>query len=177
MRAGGWGPGMGDEGSGYWIGREAVREAFSALDRGGATGLLEAIRVAWRAKDLGEVVGIANAQPGPDFAGLVPVVVRCAEQEDEAASRVLVHAGAELAEQVKLVWNQMQARGVTQAGVAYTGSVVEKIPQVRQVMVRRIEASCAGLHVVEGAVNALDGALWRARRGINPDDELVVAGS
>ncbi len=131
-------------GRGSGLGGRRCGRAFRALDRGGATGLLEAIRAAWGAKDVGEVVGIANARPGPDFAGLVPVVVYCAEQGDETASRVLVHAGAQLAEQVRLVWQRMQAGGVTQAGVAYTGSVVEKIAQVRQVMVRRIEASCAG---------------------------------
>ncbi len=35
--AGGWGPGIGDEGSGYWIGKEALREAFRALDKGAGT--------------------------------------------------------------------------------------------------------------------------------------------
>ncbi len=33
-RVGGWGPFFGDEGSGFWIGREAVREALRALDCG-----------------------------------------------------------------------------------------------------------------------------------------------
>jgi N-acetylglucosamine kinase-like BadF-type ATPase len=32
LRAGGWGPQLGDEGSGYWIGREAIREVLLALE-------------------------------------------------------------------------------------------------------------------------------------------------
>jgi len=34
VRAGGWGPYFGDEGSGHWIGREAVRTALRAYDAG-----------------------------------------------------------------------------------------------------------------------------------------------
>src|SRR5215471_1251414 len=33
FRVGGWGPYFGDEGSGFWIGREAVRSALRSLDR------------------------------------------------------------------------------------------------------------------------------------------------
>src|SRR5262252_9088242 len=32
FRIGGWGPYFGDEGSGFWIGREAVRDALHSLD-------------------------------------------------------------------------------------------------------------------------------------------------
>jgi glucosamine kinase len=165
MTAGGWGPGIGDEGSGFWIGREAVRRAFRQLDQGGDTGLLEAIRAAWGAKDLGDLVGFANARPGPDFATLAPVVAYCASQEDWLASGVLTHAGMELAEQVKVVWKRMLGAGERQVSVAYTGSVVEKIGEVRQVMVRRINAE-EGLSVVNGAVKTMEGAMWRARGGV-----------
>jgi len=34
IRAGGWGPVFSDEGSGFWIGREAIREALRAHDAG-----------------------------------------------------------------------------------------------------------------------------------------------
>src|SRR5215467_13584597 len=48
FRVGGWGPFFGDEGSGFWIGREAVRAALHALDvRDDAQGSTEfATRVA-----------------------------------------------------------------------------------------------------------------------------------
>src|SRR6476660_7665456 len=32
FRIGGWGPHFGDEGSGFWIGREAVRAALRSID-------------------------------------------------------------------------------------------------------------------------------------------------
>ncbi len=164
MTAGGWGPGIGDEGSGYWIGREAVREAFRALDRGGSTALLEAIRVAWGAKDLGEVVGFANQPPGPDFAALALVVAFRAGEGDEVAQQVLRRAGYELAEQVTTVWRKMHRGGERTAQVAYTGSVVEKIELVREEMKQRL-SEIEGLNLVDGAVKTMEGAMWRARRG------------
>ena len=95
--AGGWGPAIGDEGSGYWIGAEAVKAVFRSLDmsHGGAakTAMADAIRVAWGGDDLGAIVGVANSRPGPDFAALAPVVVRSAEEGDEVAQDVLVRAG------------------------------------------------------------------------------------
>ena len=111
FKAGGWGPGIGDEGSGYWIGREAVRRAFAAVDHGDECALLEAIRSAWGVEDIDGVVAYANARAGPDLSALTPVVVRCAEEGDAVAAGVLEDAGEELARQVGVVWQKMQAHG------------------------------------------------------------------
>ena len=159
--AGGWGPGVADEGSGFWIGREAVRQGFRALDRGVDTGLIEAVRRAWGVADKGAVVAFANARPGPDFAALVPAVARCAQAGDAVADALLRRAGEELAEQIAVVWTRMQAHGEGCDGVAYTGSILEKIPQVRQAMVQALPA---GLRLLPDVVNSMEGALWRARR-------------
>ena len=173
FRAGGWGPGIGDEGSGYWIGKEALREAFRAMDMAHdgttGTGLVDAIRVAWGLKDVGEIVAFANSRPGPDFAALAPVVMRYAAGGDLVALNVLERAGVELGQQVAIVWRKMQARGETTAQVAYTGSVVEKIAVVSNRMRGWIEHSCAELHVIDGAVNAMEGAMWKARGQARPD--------
>lgn len=161
--AGGWGPAIGDEGSGYWIGREAVRKIFRAQDEGVATTLSSAICHAWGAAELAGVVGLANARPGPDFAELVPVVVRCAAAGDVLAQRLLAKAGNELGKQVIMVWSKMRSSCVGPLQVAYTGSVIEKIAPVRARMVERLATECPGLTVMQSAVNAVEGALWRAR--------------
>jgi glucosamine kinase len=163
-QAGGWGPAIGDEGSGFWIGQEALRAGFWAKDRGVATNLLTEIGDFWGAKSLGEIVEIANARPGPDFPALTPVVVRCAEAGDELAAAVLERAGAELAEQVALVALKMQESGrQSRIEAAYTGSVLEHILPVRSAMINALNTSSPTVTVVEGAVDSLEGALWRAR--------------
>lgn len=164
--SGGWGPALGDEGSGYWIGQEALRGSFWARDRNIATVLLEEIGAFWKVGSIGEIVEKANELPSPDFAALAPVVVKCAEQGDDLANAVLERAGEELAELVSLVALKMLETGTNgNVGLAYTGSVIEHIGIVRESLVRVLEQSAPRVHVMAGAVDALEGALWRARGG------------
>jgi N-acetylglucosamine kinase-like BadF-type ATPase len=162
--AGGWGPALGDEGSGFWIGQKALRAGFWAKDRGVPTTLLTEIGELWGAKSLGEIVEMGNARPGPDFPALAPLVARCADEGDELAAAVLERAGAELAEQVALVALKMkESGGNREVEAAYTGSVLEHISQVRSAMISALKTSAPDVKVAEGAVDALEGALWRAR--------------
>lgn len=162
--AGGWGPILGDEGAGWRIGVEAVRSGFWAKDRGIETMLLAEVQNFWGLSSLGEVVEMGNSRPGPDFAALVPLVVRCAEAGDELARAVLEQAGAELAEQVALAAVKMKETSSDDAiGVAYVGSILEHIALVREAMIAALAESAPQLHVLDGAVNSLEGALWRAR--------------
>jgi N-acetylglucosamine kinase-like BadF-type ATPase len=162
---GGWGPTLGDEGSGYWIGVEAVKAGLWGRDRGVPTVLLDAVQAFWGLESLGDLVEMGNAQP--DFAALAPVVVRCAAEGDDLAAAVLERAGQELAEQVALVHLKMMEAGDTgEIGVAYAGGVLERIDPVREAMVEALQRSAPGLLVMDEAVASIDGALWRARGGL-----------
>jgi glucosamine kinase len=170
--AGGWGPVLGDEGSGYWIGLEAIRAALRAQDRIGLDGissfLPRDIEVHWQLDSLAELVALANQRtglrrPAPDFAALAPVVADCARRGDALAAGVLERAGEELADQVTLVYQKMAAPH--EIGVAFTGSVLSEIAPVRAAMTARLAISAPTAHVHEIPVDPLEGALWRARRG------------
>ena len=168
VSAGGWGPVIGDEGSGYWIGLEAIRAGLRAHDRGVDTCLLREIEQFWDLPDLGSLVAHANERSRPDFAGLTGVVVRCAESGDGLALSVLERAGEELAGFVSLVASKMAACGCAAgdaAQVAFTGSVLGKIRPVRQAFIEHLKAALPHAEVREEAVEAIEGALWRARRG------------
>jgi glucosamine kinase len=166
-QAGGWGPALGDEGSGFWIAQEALRAGFWAKDRGVATTLLAEIGEFWRLKSLGEIVEMTNARPGPDLPALVPVIVKCAEAGDELAIAVLERAGVELAEQVALVALKMkESGGRRKIEAACTGSILEHISLVRAAMVAALKTSSPGVKVLEGVVDSLEGALWRAREAV-----------
>ena len=166
--AGGWGPVLGDEGSGTWIGLEAIRACLRARDRGVETCLLREIQEAWQLDDLTSLVAKANMRERPDFALLTTVVANCAEDGDALAQGVLVHAGEELATQVSLVISKMRAAdcGAEDASrVAFTGSVLGKIPRVLRAMDERLRTAWPEISVDANAVQPLEGALWRARQG------------
>lgn len=166
---GGWGPAIGDEGSGFWIGQEAIRAGFWAKDRDIGTSLLAEISEFWRTHSIGELVEKANERPGPDFSALTPVVVKCAEAGDDLAIAVLERAGAEIAEQVALVAVKMSESGDhPEIGVAFTGSVIEHIPIVRQSMIAALKSSTPHAKVLETAADSLQGALWKARTAVKP---------
>ncbi|HTV08510.1 MAG TPA: BadF/BadG/BcrA/BcrD ATPase family protein [Candidatus Aquilonibacter sp.] len=166
--AGGWGPVLGDEGSGTWIGLEAIRSSLRARDRGVETCLLREIQHRWQLEDLASLVAKANLRERPDFATLANVVARCADEGDVLAQGVLDRAGEELATQVSLVISKMRAAGCAHEDsqhVAFSGSVLSKIPGVLRAMEAHLRAGWPEIIVDSMAVQPLEGALWRARRG------------
>lgn len=167
-RAGGWGPVIGDEGSGHWIGVEAIRTALRAHDRQVDTCLLRAIQEFWSLGTLSELVAVANQRTRPDFAQLTSVIARCAEEGDGLAQSVLERAGEELAAQVSLVASKMHAANCESSEtrhVAFAGSVLGKIPAVRRSFMQRLQTALPDAEIASEAVEPLEGALWRARRG------------
>lgn len=99
-KADGWGPRLGDSGSGFWIGRAGLRAGIAASEgRGPSTGLATTARAY-----LGEL-GPETArvvETTADLVGLmtgfVPRVVRCADSDDDVAVRILAKAGSLLAD-------------------------------------------------------------------------------
>ena len=167
VSAGGWGPVIGDEGSGTWIGLEAIRAGLRAHDRGVGTCLLREIEVHWELENLGELIAKANERSRPDFAALAMVVARCAEGGDALAASVLDRAGAELAEQISLAASKMRTAGCAAHDakqVAFTGSVLEKIARVRRSMEEHLRASLHDVEIAQQPVDSMEGALWRARK-------------
>jgi len=168
LTAGGWGPVIGDEGSGGWIGLEAVRSALRARDRGVPTDLLAEIQGFWGLKSLGELVAKANHSSRTNFAELTTVVASGAEHGDPVALRVLERAGEDLAEQVYLVVRKMRTVRCEPGDVTrlcFTGSVLGRISLVREAMTERLKELVPEMTVSQSEVHALEGALWIARRG------------
>ncbi len=176
VTAGGWGPELADQGSGHRIGHEGLRAVFMARDEGRSTLLLDAIMAFWEVPSLGLLVEAANARPAPDFSRLTEVFLDCARKGDAVASEVLRQQGKELAWLVRLVIRQVYAataaagsgRKAELPSVALTGSIMEKVPPVREALVADIRSEFPAIHVREGVVDPLLGALWRAQNPVLP---------
>ncbi|MGD2217950.1 MAG: BadF/BadG/BcrA/BcrD ATPase family protein [Gemmatimonadales bacterium] len=97
-RAGGWGPLVGDEGSGYDIGLHGLRAALRAADgRGSETELLARFAAQLGAAEpQGLVTWAANAGR-PEIAGLAPLVCDLARAGDGVAAQIVDAALASLA--------------------------------------------------------------------------------
>jgi N-acetylglucosamine kinase-like BadF-type ATPase len=99
---GGYGPQFGDEGSGYWIGREAVSAAMRARDgRNARTLLSDLICRTLEIGDIWEILRRAERSghvAGPVIASLTPLVYDAARSGDAAALDICERAGSHLAE-------------------------------------------------------------------------------
>jgi N-acetylglucosamine kinase-like BadF-type ATPase len=166
VTVGGWGPALADEGSGHWIGQQALRAALRAHDEQGAPiKLLSTLAARWKADTLEQLTEIAHGTPAPDFAALTPTVVEVANQGDPLALGILRQAGRDLGRDAALALRRVLVlEPAAPRRVAFIGSVLENIALVRRTMVQTIKREHKGAAIMPQAVDALEGALWRARQ-------------
>ena len=111
MRAGGWGHILGDEGSGYEIGRAALQVAVQAADkRGPATQLLPRILTEWRlphAESLIEAIYNTSEGRNQKIARLASLVFELAQTGDTVATHLAEKAASDLAAAVWAVYRQL----------------------------------------------------------------------
>jgi N-acetylglucosamine kinase-like BadF-type ATPase len=166
-KAGGWGYIMGDEGSGYDIGRSALMAASQSADgRSEPTQLLHTIPEFWGMADLKAVhTAIYGGQiTRPQIARLTVPVVAAAEAGDYVAKRLLDSAGQHLALSALAVVDQL---GMTQIGldVFPTGGVFQGSPQVKAAFQNTILTRAPAVQVKEAAFPPIIGGLLLALRG------------
>jgi N-acetylglucosamine kinase-like BadF-type ATPase len=161
-RAGGWGHEISDEGSGYWIGVEAVRAALHAHDRAESQELLTALSNALGARNFEDFIIQLNASPAPDFASLFPAVLGAARDSGDAtAKQVLEHAGHELAKLAESVIHRLS--GNDKVSVVTYGGVMTNGEEVRDSFVKHLESLCPQAGFTQKLVDPARGALERAR--------------
>jgi glucosamine kinase len=168
LTAGGWGPAMADQGSGQFIGLEALRRGFLAIDQERPTRLLDAARDYWKLPSVGALIEYANADPAPKFSDLAPLVVACAQDGDSVAQEVLRDGGEDLAYLAGLVIERMRridAEEFRLPDIAIAGSVLVQIAPVRDAFERSIRAVYPEIVFLKETAEPVGGALWRARLG------------
>jgi len=170
VRAGGWGPAMADQGSGHFIGLESLRRGFLAVDQRRPTRLLDEALRFWSLGSISELIEFANANPAPEFSRLAPLVVALAGEGDLVAREVLNQGGRDLAMLAGLVIEHIRALegGAGPAfevpAVAVAGSILEKVPAVRDALVAGLRDSYPAIVVLDAPADPPAGALWAARQ-------------
>ena len=168
VTAGGWGPALSDQASGYGIGRAGLRAAVVEHDEHGSSKLLEAILNLWQLDNFQSLVDVANRQPPPDLSRLAPLVVTQATAGDPVASRVLETESADLAYVARIVLRRVVASAQDLLGftprLALAGSILEHVPLVRDRILHLLQQEVPTLTPLPGVVDPVLGALWRARQ-------------
>ena len=170
--AGGWGPALGDQGSGHRIGSEALRAMFLAKDDGRETLALRCcvnvlgIKVARSAGRVCESAAGTGLFPANRGRAAMRGAGRCRGRRGAAARRQ-----KRLAYQVRLVVRRATENTANPWGssklpaIAFTGSILERVLPVRAALIAAVRAEFPAIEIQDEVVDPIVGAVWRARSG------------
>jgi N-acetylglucosamine kinase-like BadF-type ATPase len=118
-RAGGWGYLLGDEGSGYALGREAIRACLA----GRKTGMAPLIKRTLKLREREDLIPwVYSRKDAPrEIAGLVPLVFKAARKKDPAALEVVEDAASRLCD---LCFDLAEPLNLTDPKVAFAGGLL-----------------------------------------------------
>ncbi len=175
-RSGGWGYLLGDEGSGYWIGQQAIVAALKDLDgRGPRTALRERIEERYGLERIDLI--IPRVYQGDidrtEVASLAPLVFEEAARGDEAAEQILSRAGEELGLLAAAVARRLRW-SVEQVPIALIGGIFKQKERLIPFMQRSLERFQVRFRFVEPLFDPAVGAAIMALQdeGIAVDDRI-----
>lgn len=161
-RAGGWGWRVGDEGSGYWIGRAGVAAVGRALDgRGPATSLSANLPGAAGVADAASLMLWAREAAPAEVAALGAGVQEAAARGDAVAEGIVAEAAQALLAHARALAARFPAAGPTP--VVFGGGALGPGGALRRA-VEALAARTEGITVVEREIDAGRGAARLALR-------------
>jgi N-acetylglucosamine kinase-like BadF-type ATPase len=162
LRQGGYGWQMGDEGSGYAIGRAALGAASRARDgRSPETALTPILLEATRSADFDSLVRWAASAGPAEVAMLAPHVLHTAERGDLVAQGIADYAARELSTLVLGLAREFPTG--ERVGVALMGGMLAEERSLRSAVLAKLEVE-PSLRPLATLVDAAQGALAMAAR-------------
>jgi glucosamine kinase len=162
-RIGGYGWQMGDEGSGYAIGRAALGAVSRAHDgRSPRTALTDRVLSASRSSDFDALVRWAAGASPAEIAALAPHVLEIAASGDLLAQGIADYAARELSQLAICLLPVMDVEPPLR--VALTGGLLSADGPLRRSVLQRLNEE-PGLRTIEDPVDAVLGALRLAAGG------------
>lgn len=162
-RCGGWGPALGDEGSGAWIGRKALAIVASAADgREPPTALTGAILTAAQVNETPELIRWAIAATPREFAALAPVVFNAASTGDVRANTLVGLAVEELVLHIRALALRLFGDDRAAVPIAFAGGLLHKGSFLRKRLEHRLKSAVPGAQVKAGEIIAARGAVRAA---------------
>jgi N-acetylglucosamine kinase-like BadF-type ATPase len=166
VRVGGWGALLGDEGSGYAIGLDALRAVVWAHDgRALPTRLTNSLLAATGAEQADALIAFVEAAAKHDIAALAPLVLQCAAAGDTAAVHIRDHAVSEL---VALVVSASQRAALPAPVVALAGGLLAPGGALRDQAGAAIVTALPAASLLSHTIDAARGAADLARAASGP---------
>lgn len=165
-RAGGWGPTMGDEGSGSYIGRRALESVMMSYDyRGEPTSMMEPILRHFGVSSPPELPPVIYDDPDKamrEIAQLSKLAVKAAEEGDKVASEILKDAAKELAVAAIAVIEQLRMER-DDFQLAYVGGVFEAGELILDPLRKEIHTFAPGAEIAPPIAPPVIGAAKMAK--------------
>lgn len=150
-RSGGYGSLLSDEGSGYWLGHQALRAAVRAVDgRGPETLLGPLVLEALRAGSVSDLVPLVYERglPRSELAALAGLVERAKGRGDQVAARILDEAARELAVAARSVARRLDF-GDRAYPVVLSGGIFRACPSLSGLLTRGLDLPQARVSLLE----------------------------
>ncbi len=159
---------LGDDGSGFWLGREAVRTTLQTLDARTPPGpLVESVLRELDADRPGRdgqhdrVIQVVNSRPGVQLSALAPLVTAAYRAGDPQAHSIVERAAAALLATLALIRGPTETTPIVLAG-SLAGDASPVGAELRTLLAARFAGA------VLPARNGVGGAAWLALAALDP---------
>ncbi len=159
---GGWGHLIGDQGSGYGLGRDALAAVSKEFDGYGQKTMLKDLLAGELGLDTEEkIVSYVYSNDKSAIASLSPLVDRAYRQGDGVASAIVEANARELADIVIAAAGRL---GFRHCDVALLGGLMEHPTCLKETFIRLLREKAPGLSCVAPLHDAAEGAVMEAER-------------
>jgi len=165
-RTGGWGRILGDEGSGFFIGKHAMTVVCRHLDGRSAPTLLTAmVAKKFGLKSSTDIIS-AVYKDNMNIAAIAPLVFEAAKKGDAAASEIIQLSSVELTEHVRALVMKIQG-GKTETvrrkiPLSFIGGLIAEETSLTRALRRQISNSFPNIDIVEPMAPPVYGAVLMA---------------
>lgn len=152
-RVGGWGRILGDEGSGFFIGRAGITAVTRFIDgRGNKTLLTKLLAEKFRLTDQTEII-TAVYKDNFDVASVAPLVLEAAAKKDQVSRLIIEQAAAELTDHVRALAEKLLPvfckKVKMKIPVSYIGGLIANDTLLQHLLTEQVTATLPHIHISE----------------------------